>query len=144
MAYFLTQTFVLVHTTIHSMMRSSNENISRVTDPLCGEFTGHRLCCALFYCVYIIIIYSNYRNRFSKYIYSVQIMSSNFIVTRLNGSHWKRSIRYITSHECQGVGSSSFFSIAYSSQVKRKIHNIGTLRWESTADQQIPCTNGQK
>ena len=26
----------------HNMMTSSNENIFRVTGPLCGEFTGHR------------------------------------------------------------------------------------------------------
>ena len=27
---------------VHDMMTSSNENIVRVTGPLCGEFTGHR------------------------------------------------------------------------------------------------------
>ena len=33
------------------MMTSSNGNIFRVTDPLCGEFTGHRLWCFFDLCL---------------------------------------------------------------------------------------------
>ena len=38
------------------MMTSSNKNVFRVTGPLCGEFTGHRL---LFIELWLLYIFSN-------------------------------------------------------------------------------------
>ena len=38
-----TEAFTVRHvSTLYAIMTSSNGNIFRVTDPLCGEFTGHR------------------------------------------------------------------------------------------------------